>query len=315
MNMTPADDASRFRSHAVEVAESTIHVVESGVGPPTVLFLHGWPESWIAFERVMVLLGDDAHVVAMDLPGIGGSEGAPSANDKRTLAQYVHAVVEELHLKDVTLVGHDVGGQIAYAYLQRYPHELAGAVIMNTAIPGLDPWADVRRNPAIWHFAFHALPGLPEELVAGHEALYFAYFFDRIASDPTALTAPLRAAHVRAYSRPRALQTGFNWYRAFERDESDNARTRGRPITTPVLYLRGADEPGLPLERYLDGLVRAGLTRVEGRVIPNAGHFLPEEQPEAVADALRGFMRLGPAAASRGWMEEEDAAASPPPSH
>ena len=65
-------------------------------------------------------------------------------------------------MTDVTLAGHDAGGQIVYAYLHAYPEDLARAVIMNVAIPGLDPWDEVKRNPHIWHFAFHAVPELPE---------------------------------------------------------------------------------------------------------------------------------------------------------
>jgi pimeloyl-ACP methyl ester carboxylesterase len=272
----------------ITINDVPIHVVHGGdAGRPGILFLHGWPESWAAFARIMESLRSEFRVAALDLPGIGESTVAPPTNDKRTLAGYVRGVIQELDLHDVTLVGHDVGGQIVYAYLRAYPDELRRAVIMNVAVPGIDPWSEVLRNPFIWHFAFHAIPDLPERLVAGHQAAYFGYFFDTISANPGAVDARARQVYVEAYSRPEALRTGFEWYRAFRQDERDNAQHA--VVRTPVLYLRGAADRGLDLERYVEGLRGIGLTAIRGGTIPNSGHFAPDEQPEAVASLLRGF--------------------------
>lgn len=274
----------------VQVEGLPIHVAEAGTrGKPAVVFLHGWPQSGAAFARVMATLRDEAHVFAVDLPGIGGSPTAPRANDKRTLARYVRGVIAALALTDVTLAGHDAGGQIVYAYLHAYPEDLARAVIMNVAIPGLDPWDEVKRNPHIWHFAFHAVPELPEILVAGHQARYFDFFYDAIAARPAAITPQARAVYAEAYARPEALRTGFEWYRAFAQDEKDNTAVKGQPLDTPVLYLRGDHEPG-DLDRYLEGLHEGGLRNVQGRRIADCGHFAPDEQPDAVGSALREFI-------------------------
>jgi pimeloyl-ACP methyl ester carboxylesterase len=277
----------------VEVEGIEIHAVEGGANDsPAVLFLHGWPEDWTAFERIMAPLAERARVVAIDLPGIGGSIVPPSANDKRTLARYVRGVIQVLGLRDATLVGHDVGGMIAYAYLRAYPGELARAVIMNTAIPGVAPWDDVKSNPHIWHFAFHAVPELPETLVAGREAAYFDFFYDAIAGRPGAVAVSAREAYVEAYSRFEALHTGFEWYRAFPKDEGDNGAATGEHITTPVLYLRGERERG-DMEEYLRGLRDAGVRDISGAVVAGSGHFAPNENPDAVVALLRDFIGLG----------------------
>jgi pimeloyl-ACP methyl ester carboxylesterase len=264
--------------------------VEGGhADAPPILFLHGWPESWAAFAPIMRLLRDDLRVVAIDLPGVGGSRVPLPANDKRSLAACVRRVIGELDLRAVTLVGHDVGGQIVYAYLRAYPGELTRAAIMNVVVPGIDPWPAVIRNPRIWHFAFHAVPELPERLVTGHEAEYFDFFFNAIAATPDAVSRSARATYVAAYARAEALRTGFDWYRAFPQDEKDNAATqREAPVDTPVLYLRGTEEGG-QLEVYVAGLRAAGLRDVHGLLVPNSGHFSPDEQPVAVAAALREF--------------------------
>jgi len=279
-----------FNQHQVIIEGASIHVTESGLpSGNSILFLHGYPENWTAFERVMVLLRDRFHVVAIDLPGIGKSERI-AYNDKRTIARYVKGIIDALKLEDVTLVGHDVGGMIVYAYLHLYPDELPKAVIMNVAVASVDPWAEVKRNPYIWHFALHAVPELPEILVTGKQKIYFDYFFNTISARPEAITEQARLRYADAYSKPTALQTSFDWYRSFPQDEKDNAKTKGNIIRTSVLYLRGEREYGT-INTYLAGFRDAGLMNIQGKIIPNSGHYAPEEQPGEVAKAIGEFVK------------------------
>jgi len=191
----------------------------------------------------------------------------------------------------VTLVGHDVGGMIVYAYLHAYPDELEQAVIMNVAVPGLNPWTEIERNPKVWHFGFHNVPDLPEKLVTGRQAEYFDFFFDAISARPDRVNTRARRTFAEAYSRPEALHTGFEWYRAFSQDEKDNLSVKGELVQTPVLYLRGDKEIG-KLKDHLQGFREGGLKNIEGRLIPDSGHFAPDEQPEAVVKVFQDFMKL-----------------------
>lgn len=269
----------------------TLHVVEGGdARRPAVLFLHGWPQCAAAFEAVMTALGRDLHVVAIDLPGVGRSTTPAPANTKRALAKVVRTLVAKLQLRQLTLVGHDVGGQIAYAFLREYPAVAERVVLMNIAIPGVDPWDDVLRNPQIWHFGFHAVPELPERLVTGKQAAYFRFFFDRISAHPGAIPGAAQQTYARAYARASALRTGFDWYRAFTRDAKDNQRSALEPVSTPVLYLRGGEEPGIDIARYVRGLKQAGVRNLCARIIPGSGHFTADEQPARLARALRDFI-------------------------
>jgi pimeloyl-ACP methyl ester carboxylesterase len=285
-----APDNSEFRHQQVKAGGILVHVVEAGSSDePALLFLHGWPQNWRAFESIMIELSRNAHVIAIDLPGIGASEVPPRNNDKKTLASHVHGLIESMKLRDVTFVGHDVGGQIVYAYLKAYSGEVQKAVLMNVAVPGVDPWAEVKRNPYIWHFAFHAVPNLPELVVRGNEAAYFDFFFNAISANPNGMSKSARNSYVEAYSRLDSLHTGFEWYRAFPQDEKDNLASKGTSVQTPVLYLRGERETG-NLEDYVNGLRESGLSNVEGRLIPNSGHYAPDEQPGEVAAILRDFI-------------------------
>jgi len=275
----------------VEADGIRIHVAEGGTaGAPAIFFLHGWPENWSAFAPVMGRLGESAHVIAIDLPGIGESPTPPQANDKRALAKHVKAVIDTLSLTDVTLVGHDVGGMIVYAFLHAYPTALRRAIIMNVAVPGVAPWDEVVRNPYIFHFTFHAIPDLPEALVHGKEAMYFAVFYDAITADPDRISEAQRTKYVDAYRTLSALHTGFEWYRAFAQDAEDNKAVQGEAVTTPVLYVRGDHESG-KIEEYLDGFRENGLVNISGQIIKGSGHFSIDEQPETVASVVANFVR------------------------
>ncbi len=262
----------------------TVHIAESGAADgPVVLFLHGWPQTWQAFERIMLAAGNSARTIAIDLPGVGESRAKLSDGRKSTIADAVRQIVSRMGLTQVTLVGHDVGGQVVFAYLTRYAQELAGAVIMDVVIPGIPPWESVIHNPHVWRFAFHNVPDLPEHLVSKHQAEYFDYFFNILAKNPDAIDARARRAYAGAYGKADALKTGFDWYRAFEADAKENiAFTQARTaIRTPILYIRGNHESG-NIDEYDHGLRTAGLTNLRTAVVADSGHFSPEEAPSAV---------------------------------
>ncbi|WP_084507906.1 alpha/beta hydrolase [Mesorhizobium sp. WSM3224] len=278
-----------MQTRTVEVEGLAIAIREAG--PPDAsgfLLLHGWPQSSYAFEAIIDRLAKDQRVVAPDLPGIGGSHGMPGSGEKAYLAKLMDRLINACGLRQVIVAGHDVGGQIAYALLRDKPAELSGAVIMDVVIPGVAPWEKVIRNPHIWHFAFHAIPALPELLVSGHERAYFDFFFDILSKEKSAIPAKARDIYTKAYSRPESLKAGFDWYRAFADDAKANSVPSATPITTPVLYLRGSAAPG-DIADYLDGFRSAGLSRVEGDIIADSGHFAADENPTALAARLARF--------------------------
>jgi pimeloyl-ACP methyl ester carboxylesterase len=275
-----------FRHSHVPSGDGSLHVVEAGDprGRPY-LFLHGWPQSWRAWEDVMALAAPEARAIAIDLPGVGESAGS-AAGSKRQLAARVHDLASALGLTDLTLVGHDVGGMIAYSYLRQYA-DAARVVIMDTVIPGVDPWQEVLRNPYLWHFALHAIPALPETLVQGRQAEYFDFFYDVLSADPARITPQARAEYVSAYRSDAALTAGFDFYRAFAQDAQDNAESgKTAAVDTPLLYLRGEREGG-DIASYAAGLRNAGVKHVTTALVPNAGHFTQEEAPADVWRFIR----------------------------
>jgi len=275
----------------------SLYVREAGPETgPALLFLHGWPESALAWEAVMRLAASAGfRALAVDLPGVGGSTMLDAPTDKLGMATLLHEAIAGLSLRNLTLVGQDVGGQVAFAWATAFPDDLARVVIMDVVIPGVGPWEDVLRNPFIWHFAFHAIPDLPELLVSGKQRQYFDYFYEAIAGRPDAIPPDRRDAYAAAYADAGALATGFGWYRAFPEDARRNAAWAKDParVVMPLLYLRGEHEGG-DLDAYLNGFLTAGFDRVEGGVVPGAGHFAPEEAPDATWERIAAFIAANP---------------------
>jgi pimeloyl-ACP methyl ester carboxylesterase len=257
---------------------------------PCLVLLHGWPQTSLAWESVLPELGKDYYTLAFDLPGIGESIGVPPSAEKSVLADIVIAAAEQVGGKDIVVAGYDVGGMIAFSAARDHGARIRGAVVMNTVIPGLDPWTKVIADPRIFHFALHNVPRLPEQLVAGRERTYFDFFYDIMAADPKHLSEAARAAYAAGYQRPEALKAGFDWYRAMAKDAERNARPTS--IETPILYLRGDAGPAsTTLDDYAAGLRQAGVRHLETGVLPASGEYAPEEAPDELVARLRRFRR------------------------
>jgi pimeloyl-ACP methyl ester carboxylesterase len=285
-----SNKANIISHQQINVDGISVHVALAGDSAnQAILFLHGYPENWQEFEGVMNRLKDTYYVLAIDLPGIGLSEPIASG-DKRCMAEFINNMLQILHLERIVLVGHDVGGMTAYSFIKQFPEKLFSAVIMNTAIPGVDPWEQVKRNPYIWHFALYGVPALPEAVFAGKQRILFDYFYNTLSFNKQAIDDDKRDEYVNAYSNSIALKTSFDWYRAFPQDEKDNSQNK--PVDVPVLYIRGEKESG-DIDEYAEGLRKSGIGNLSGKLIEGCGHFGPEEQPEKVEEVIREFLGAG----------------------
>jgi pimeloyl-ACP methyl ester carboxylesterase len=243
-----------FQHRQVTVNGTSIHLAETGdQEKPVILFLHGFPQNWMAFRNVMILLKDGYHLMAIDLPGIGLSQ-AIDGSDKKTIAAFIGDLVNVLDVDKIILAGHDVGGMITYATIKYFPSRIAAAIIMDTVLPGIEPWEEVKRNPYIWHFALFAIPTLPETLAIGRQNSLFDYFYDTLSYNKLAINEAARKEYVRAYEAVQSLSAAFGWYRGFPKDEEDNAGDT--PIDLPLLYIRGEKESG-DMQDYAKGLKKS----------------------------------------------------------
>ena len=273
----------------LKIRDSSLHIVETGrQHSESVVFLHGWPEDWMEWRSIINLANKNYHIIALDLPGIGESSVTIPIGEKAAIAEIVHEAIKTLGLNIYTIVGHDAGAMVSYAYLRKYSAELKAAVLISSVIPGVEPWSKVMANPYVWHFRFHSIPNLPEILVRGNQRAYFDYFFNILIKDPAKIGDSTRDHYVSVYKSNQALQTGFEWYRTFPKDAETNSQDTVA-INTPLLYLRGEFEGG-DIQEYVHGFQKAGVTSVTSALIPGSGHFLPEENPEAVWANIERFI-------------------------
>jgi len=265
---------------------TTLHDVRGGTGPAVIL-LHGFPEDWYAYHRIMPLLAKQFTVVAVDLRGIGGSAATRGGYDAANMAEDVHHLAEQLHLEHVYLVGHDIGGMVAYAFVRRYPETSRGVMLLDAPVPGLGPWDAVKANPITWHIHFQQTPDLPEQLIAGREAIYFRHFLD---SDTFSDADATRYA--RAYAAPGHLRALLEIYRAFPANEKFNAAQR-TAMSVPLVLAPGENSPFEKLmPSFAEALRDHGCANVKIEVIENSVHYVADEQPEAVAQLIERYASL-----------------------
>ena len=266
----------KFVYHTARINDLQLHYVTYGQGDPVVL-LHGWPTTWYEWRQVMPILAENYTVIAPDTRGLGDSGRPKAGYDKRTLASDLYGLVNQLGLDRINLVGHDLGGQIAYAYANEYPDNVRRLAIVDVPLPGLTGWDKLESK--LWHFAFHAIPDLPEALVKGKERTYISYFY----SD--SFTATEIDEYVRTYSAPGAMKAGFEYYRAFDRDARQNQEYAQNKLKMPVLAIAGANSLGNALYEQLQPVSE----NLQREIIADGGHWLSIEHPQELAQLLLTF--------------------------
>ena len=275
-----------FVSDTAQVKGTTLYFVHGGTGP-AVLLLHGFPEDWYAYHRVMPLLAKQFTVVAVDLRGIGGSAATAGGYDAANMAEDVHQLAEHLHLEHVYIVGHDIGGMVAYAFARRYPGTSRGVMLLDAPVPGLGSWDAVKTSRITWHINFQQTPDLPEQLIAGREAIYLRHFLDRDTFSDADV-----ARYARAYAAPEHLRAALEIYRAFPTNEKFNAAQQSA-ISVPLVLAPGQNSPFEKLmPSFAEALRDHGCASVKIEVIKNSVHYVADEQPEAVAQLIERYASL-----------------------
>jgi pimeloyl-ACP methyl ester carboxylesterase len=207
------------------------------------------------------------------------------------MAGDIHRLLrDELHIAEpVALVGHDIGLMVAYAFAQAYRDEVSHLVVMDAPLPGTAVFDRLRVDPRLWHFAFHGARDVAEMLVAGRERAYLQAFINARVFDPSAISDRDLDIYASAYAAPGAMRAGFEVYRAFDRDASDNREALGRngKLTVPVLAVAGAISNSGPL---VEDMMHEVAETVTGLRVPRTAHWIPEENPSAFTAGLLAFL-------------------------
>lgn len=283
---------STFRHEFADVDGVRMHYVTGGSGPPVVL-LHGWPQTWFGWWPIMPALAERHTVYAVDLPGLGDSTGSPTGYDKATLARYAHSLIaDRLGVRDAAVVGHDLGAAVAFQYAAQFPDDTTHLGYLDLPLPGPGIDAPTYRSLS-WHIAFHSQRRVPEAVVDDDVREYLALFYPQVSfggtafggtSDRSPFTDDEVDEYARTYRRPEVLSAGFELYRALDQDVRDTVATA--PVRLPTLLLAAQGQRDAILATAAPRM--AGIARAVD--VPNAGHWLVEENPEFVTGELLRFL-------------------------
>ena len=270
------------------LSQVVMHYRTAGTGDPVVL-LHGWPQTSHEWRHVMPLLAPRHRVVAPDLRGLGDTTRPLEGYDSRTIAADLAELVRHLGIERYHLVGHDWGGPTAFALACLQPQAVRTLTIVDVTVPGIGP--DLSQGGKRWHHAFHMTPDLPERLVEGRERDYLEWFYREFSWQPSAITSADVDEYVRTYAQPGAMRAGFAYYRNIPRNIADNRALResGFRLPMPVLAVGGARMEARGRGAEPEQSLREIAGNVEGMVVAESGHFVPEEQPAVLAQRLLAF--------------------------
>jgi pimeloyl-ACP methyl ester carboxylesterase len=287
-----------FSSHHADVNGVRLHYVSGGSGDPLIL-LGGWPQTWWQWNKVMPQLARHYRVIAVDLRGMGGSSRPAGGYDKKSMALDIRELVRHLGLEAVHIAGHDIGAMVAYSFAANHPEATRKLSLLDVPHPDeswhsfsllpepdqhIDSVVEKGARPYLWWFAFNQVRDLPGQLLDGRTRLLIDWLLDRQAKDPATIDDHARDVYTRAYSSPDAIRAGNGWYQAFNRDITDQRDYA--PIAAPMLAL-GGDESNYA---YLRELMPTKGTDVKVVSVRACGHYIPEEQPEAVIEELISFL-------------------------
>ncbi|HEY5708682.1 MAG TPA: alpha/beta hydrolase [Solirubrobacterales bacterium] len=272
----------------VETRGLRFHVAEAGSGDDPVLLLHGWPQHWYEWRNLMPALADRHRVLAMDLRGFGWSDAPRRGYEKENLAADVLAVLDELGLDRVKLVGHDWGGWIGFLLCLRAPERFDRYLALN--IP--TPWIQMRKTlPHSWRLIYQQVILAPWIGYFAHRSKRFVRMALRTGgADPRFWDERTLSIFADNLAEPSRAKAAVQMYRVFNLREIVpilRGRYADKRLTVPTRMLFGTEDAAIHTD-LLAGY-EAHVDDMEIEFVPGCGHFIADERPELVAERARAF--------------------------
>ena len=283
----PAVDGVRHRM--VDVGGLKLHVAEAGKGEPVVM-LHGWPQHWYAWRHVIPGLARDYHVYCPDLRGFGWSEAPASGYDKEQLATDMLALLDELNLGPVRLVGHDWGGFVGFLMCLREPDRFERYLALNIITPWINRGATLRNLHRSWYQAVMAA-GLGSWLLRWRPP-FLNGVLRSAAIDRGAWTAAEVDVFLDRLQQPERANASTQIYRSLLTHEGAawiGGKYANRRLEVPTLMLFGEQDLAISPSMLMGFEKHADDMRLE--LVPGCGHFIADERPDLVTEAALRFFR------------------------
>src|SRR3974390_3140253 len=222
-----------FRIENVKTDGATIYVRVGGKGP-AVIMLHGFGDTGDMWAPLAAVLQQGHTIVVPDLRGMGLSSHPEGGYDKKPQAQDIALILDKLNIQKTSLVTHDIGNMVGYAFAAQYPDRVTRWVVMDAPLPGIGHWDQIILSPALWHFNFRG-PDV-ERLVKGRERIYLDRFWNELSANPKSIDEATREHYAALYARPGAMHSAFNQFAAFTQDAIDNKAFAAKgKLTMPIL--------------------------------------------------------------------------------
>ncbi|GAB2539349.1 alpha/beta hydrolase [Nocardia heshunensis] len=263
-----------------------LHYVAGGEGEPLVL-LPGWPQTWWQARKIMPLLAQQFRVITVEIRGMGSSSKPAGGYDKKTMAEDIHQLIRQLGYDSAFVAGHDIGSMVAFSLAANHPESVRRLALLEEPHPDeslysfpLLPHPSERARHR-WWFAFNQVAEVPEQLLEGRGRVLVDYLCGRNLHNTAAIDDHAREIYAAAYSRRENIRAATGWYRAFPEDIADGMKYGSLEMPVAALYFTGHTD--------LPDALATRATDVTCYEIPDTGHYLAEEQPDAVADRLIEF--------------------------
>ncbi|UPK42644.1 alpha/beta fold hydrolase [Paenibacillus pabuli] len=273
--------------HYTDVNGTKLHYVSAGTSGPPVLLVHGFPETWWTFRKVIPLLAKNHRVFAVDLRGFGDSDNGPGIYDSKTSAEDLHLLIKELNVGPVHITGQDISGATIFRLAVAHPEDVLSFTAIEMGLPGfgLEQLADVT-NGGTWYIGVLATPNIPQMLLTGREQQFLEQFvFPIMSLIPEAITKADIEEFVRTYSRPDGWRGAAGLYQSMLREGQEIAAlASAHKLCMPVLAIGagGGEFTVATMSQVASGQIRS--VSLDG-----VGHYAALEAPDKVANALLEF--------------------------
>jgi len=274
--------------HRIAVNGVELHYVAAGTSGSPILLVHGFPETWWTFHKVIPLLAKSHRVFALDLRGFGDSGNDVEEYDSNASAEDLHQLIKHLNLGPVHLTGQDISGSAVFRLAAAYPEDVASltAIEMGLAGFGLEALADITHGGA-WHIGVMAAPGIPELLLTGRERRFLSEFaFPVMLADPRSITAADYDEFARTYSRARGWRGAIGLYQSMLREGAEiQAIAEKKIFSAPVLAVGAGGGPFTA-----NTMTKAVGTKIRSVQLDGVGHYVALEAPAELANAILEFV-------------------------
>lgn len=279
-----------FETNMVNVNGVDLHLASGGRGSPLVL-LHGYPQSGEIWRFVAPELAKTHRVIIPDLRGMGLSGIVRDGFDLLTIADDMHQLIARLDHEQVQVVGHDWGGAVGAVWALRHPGNIRKLAFIESAVGGAgfeSMWAFNHPNPAMTFIPFLLTDPLAESLIAGREEIFLHHLWDTFTHNKNRVPFHAWEPYVDAMKRPGLIRSSASFYRSVYAavDRVRELIGTGK-LTIPVLSVAGQASFGEAQKPFVEAFANHIANHV---TIENSGHFVAEEQPEALMAELGAFL-------------------------